>query len=66
MNKLDLIEALKTETELTKNEATAVVNIFFDEMANALANGDQGGNPGSMFILRQEIQIIYRPESKNR
>ena len=41
MNKLDLIEALKTETELTKNEATAVVNIFFDEMANALAHGDR-------------------------
>jgi nucleoid DNA-binding protein len=41
MNKLDLIEALKTETELTKNEASAVVNLFFDEMANALAHGDR-------------------------
>ena len=38
MNKLDLIDALKTETELTKNEATAVVNLFFDEMTNALVN----------------------------
>ncbi len=33
MNKLELIETLKTETGLTKNEATAVVNLFFDEMA---------------------------------
>ena len=41
MNKLDLIEALKTEAELTKNEAAAVLNILFDEMANALANGDR-------------------------
>ena len=39
MNKLELIETLKTEAGLTKNEATTVVNLFFDEMANALANG---------------------------
>jgi integration host factor subunit beta len=41
MNKLDLIEALKAEAGLTKNEATAIVNLFFDEMSNALANGDR-------------------------
>ena len=35
MNKSDLIEALKTEAGLTKNEAAAAVNLFFDEMANA-------------------------------
>jgi len=39
MNKMDLIEALKQEADLTKNEATAVVNLFFDEMSNALTNG---------------------------
>ena len=41
MNKLELIEALKTEAGLTKSEATAVVNLFFDEMANAMARGDR-------------------------
>ena len=41
MNKLELIETLKTKAELTKNEATAVVNLFFNEMANALASGDR-------------------------
>ncbi len=41
MNKLDLIDALKTEAGLTKNEAAAVVNLFFDEMSNALASGDR-------------------------
>ena len=41
MNKLDLIEALKTEAGITKKEATAVMNLFFDEMANALAKGDR-------------------------
>ncbi len=41
MNKLELIETLKTETGITKGEAAAVVNPFFEEMANALANGDR-------------------------
>ena len=41
MNKLELIEALKAEAGLTKNEATAVVNLFFNEMIDALANGDR-------------------------
>jgi integration host factor subunit beta len=41
MNKLDLIATLKNEAELTKSEAAAVVDLFFNEMANALAGGDR-------------------------
>jgi integration host factor subunit beta len=41
MNKLELIETLKTKAGLTKNEATVVVNLFFNEMANSLASGDR-------------------------
>ena len=41
MNKLDLIEALKKEADITKNEAVAVVKLFFNEMADALADGDR-------------------------
>ena len=41
MNKQDLIIALKDENELTKSEAKAVVNLFFDEISNALTNGDR-------------------------
>jgi len=41
MNKLELIETLKTETGITISEAMAVVKLFFDEMSNALANGDR-------------------------
>ena len=41
MNKLDLIEALKAEAGLTKIEATEVVKLFFNEMIDALANGDR-------------------------
>ena len=41
MNKLELINALRFEAEITKSEAAAVINLFFNEMANALANGDR-------------------------
>jgi len=41
MNKLELIQALKHATDLTKSEAAAVVEIFFNEMADALAKGER-------------------------
>jgi len=41
MNKLDLIAAFKNETQLTKLEATAVIDLFFNEMTAALAKGDR-------------------------
>jgi integration host factor subunit beta len=39
MNKLELIQALKNATDLTKPEADSVVNLFFNGMANELAKG---------------------------
>ena len=41
MNKLELIQALKESNGLSKSEAAAVVDLFFNEMANALAEGDR-------------------------
>ena len=41
MNKMELIDVLRNEAELTKSEAAAVVDLFFNEMANALAEGDR-------------------------
>ena len=41
MNKLDLIATFKNKTELTKSEATAVVDLFFNEMAAALEKSDR-------------------------
>jgi integration host factor subunit beta len=41
MNKLDLTVALKNDTELTKSEAATVVDLFFNEMAKALTDGDR-------------------------
>ena len=41
MHKLDITVALKNEAELTKSEAAAVFNLFFNKIANALAKGDR-------------------------
>ena len=41
MNKLELIEKLRTVTDLSKPQAAAVVDTFFNEMAKALINGDR-------------------------
>ena len=41
MNKMVLIEELKKKAELTTSEAKNVVDLFFDEMSNALANDDR-------------------------
>jgi integration host factor subunit beta len=41
MNKLDLIQALKDSNNLSKSEAEAVINLFFNKMADALAQGDR-------------------------
>jgi len=37
MNKLELIQALKDATDQSKSEVAAVVDIFFNEMAEELA-----------------------------
>ena len=55
MNKLELIDILRFEAEIKKTEATAVVNLFFNEMANALANGDRVEIRGLCSLLRQKI-----------
>ncbi len=39
MTKSDLISALRKEHDITRPDANYIVNLFFDEMSNALANG---------------------------
>ena len=41
MNKIDLVEALKKKTGITKIEARKIVELFFDEMSNTLAANDR-------------------------
>ena len=41
MNKLELIEALRDECQISKKEAAAIADIFFDKISTALAEGDR-------------------------
>jgi len=41
MNKLELIDTLKDECQISKKEAAAIVDIFFDQISVALAEGDR-------------------------
>jgi len=41
LNKLELISALKKQADLSKPEASTVVDVFFDNMADVLARGNR-------------------------
>jgi integration host factor subunit beta len=41
MNKLELTQALEDVTDLSKSRAGLVIKLFFNEMAEELANGGQ-------------------------
>jgi integration host factor subunit beta len=41
MTKTQLIDALRKETGLSSTKSKQVVELFFDEMSNALASGDR-------------------------
>ena len=41
MNKLEIISTLKNEANISKSEAAKVVQILFDNMAEAMAQGER-------------------------
>ncbi len=41
MNKLELIAMLKDECRISKKEAATVIDLFFESMSEALAEGDR-------------------------
>ena len=41
MNKTELILALKDSNHLSRSEAETIINLFFDKIAAALAQGDR-------------------------
>jgi integration host factor subunit beta len=65
MNKLDLIAALKNKTELTKSEAATVVDLFFEKMANALAEGDRVEIRGlcSFYVKKYKAYAARNPKT---
>jgi len=58
MNKLELIDTLKNECQITKKEAAAIVDIFFDQISTALAEGDRVEIRGKCYRGFKKIAIF--------
>ncbi|MGA9538664.1 MAG: HU family DNA-binding protein [Desulfobacterales bacterium] len=65
MNKLDLIQALRDSNHLSKSEAEKVINLFFDKMGDALAQGDRVEIRGlcSFFVKKYRAYIGRNPKT---
>ena len=68
MNKLELINTPRFEAELTKSEAAAVVDLFFNEMANALAEDDRVEIRGlcSFYVKKYKAYAGRNPKTGER
>jgi len=66
VNKAELIEALAKENGLSKAQAKKAVDLFFDEMAEALANGDRVEIRGlcSIFVKKYKGYTGRNPKTK--
>ena len=65
MNKLELIGALKNQTDLSKAEAAGVIELVFDMMADALARGDRVELRGlcSIHVKEYESYVGRNPKT---
>ena len=65
MNKLELIEELRRNSNLSKPEARRVVDIFFDSISRALERGDRTEIRGlcSFFIKRYKSYTGRNPKT---
>ncbi len=65
MNKHDLIHELQTQSKLTEKEATDVVNLFFETIADALENGDRVEIRGlcSFYVKKYEAYTGVNPKT---
>jgi len=68
MNKMELISALKAETDISKSEAARVVQIFFDNMAEAMTMGERVEIRGlcSFFIKEYKSYTGRNPKTGDR
>lgn len=65
MNKLELIDRLKEEAELTKSEAQTVIDIFFGSMTDAMARGERVELRGlcSFFVKEYKSYMGRNPKT---
>ena len=68
MNKLELIGMLKNEHRLSKKNAAAIVDLFFDKMSDALARGDRVEIRGlcSFYVKEYKPYLGRNPKTGER
>ena len=68
MNKVQLIQALKDATNLSRSKAAAVVDIFFNQMSDALAKGGRVEIRGlcSFFVKEYGSYTGRNPKTRER
>ena len=65
MNKLELINNLKEECQISKKEAAIIVDLFFNKISEALAEGDRVEIRGlcSFFVKEYESYQGRNPKT---
>ena len=68
MNKMELINALKNECRLTKQEAASIVESFFGTISDTLAQGDRVEIRGlcSFFVKEYQSYLGRNPKTGER
>ena len=68
MNKLELINALKNVGMVSKKEAATIVDLFFDKMSEALAEGDRVEIRGlcSFYVKKYKAYAGRNPRTGER
>lgn len=68
MNKLELISALKNDAGISKTEAAKVVQIFFDSMAEAMAEGKRVEIRGlcSFYVKNYKSYVGRNPKTGDK
>ena len=68
MNKLELVERLREEANLTKPEAQKVIEIFFGSMTDAMAKGERVEIRGlcSFFVKEYKSYTGRNPKTGER
>lgn len=65
MNKLELISTLKNRADISKSEASEIVQIFFDSMTDALTEGERVEIRGlcSFFVKKYKSYTGRNPKT---
>ena len=65
MNKLELIDALRNECQISKKEAATIVDLFFGKISETLAEGDRVEIRGlcSFYVKRYKAYAGRNPKT---